>query len=126
MACLILELRVEPLLSPLPAEPPLREDDAEWKDEADVSDPFEPVDSEDGERVGTVRWSDGEMRSPCSSTSITALCNCRVSSVIDSFGGKSGASLRSACWKLGMVAMSGDKAHGFVDEARSFSKVGSM
>ena len=55
--------------------------------------------------------------------------SCVVSSPMGSFGGNGGGvapgSMR-LCWKYGMVAMSGDRAHGFELDARSCSSVGSM
>ena len=55
--------------------------------------------------------------------------SCVVSSPMGSFGGNAGAELpdsRRLCSKFGMVAMRGERAHGFLLDARSCSKVGSM
>ena len=68
---------------------------------------------------------------PSSSRSTRARCNCLVSSLIECAGGNSGRVIsacgsRRVCAKFGMVAISGDSAQGFVDDVRSWSRVGSM
>ena len=55
--------------------------------------------------------------------------SCVVSSPMGSFGGNAGAEhpdSRRLCSKYGIVAMRGERAHGFLLDARSCSKVGSM
>ena len=67
---------------------------------------------------------------PPVAVAVALVRSCDVSSRMGSLGDGNGGGaepLPARAWrKKGMVEMSGESAHGFVREARSFSSVGSM